>query len=74
MPALRSYPAGWAQHRWLLLRLDRIMGREKPARRARATATATRSPVKPAGKAHKPPSAEPAPARPAAAATPPGQN
>jgi superfamily II DNA or RNA helicase len=72
MPALRSYPAGWAHHRWLLLRLDRIMGREKPARRRRATATAAKSPVKPAGKAHNPPSAVPAPARPAAAAKPPG--
>ena len=46
---------------------------EKPARRPRATAAATRSPVKPANKAHKPASAPPAPARPpAAAVAPPG--
>ncbi len=73
IPALRSFPAGWARHRWLVLRFNRIMGREKPARRPRATAAATRSPVKPANKAHKPASAPPAPAPPAAAAVaPPG--
>src|SRR6266566_4538661 len=72
MPALRSFPAGWARHRWLMFRLNRIMGRERPARR-RARAAATKSPVNPPNKAPKPAPGPPAPARPVASAqAPPG--
>src|SRR5258708_4598157 len=48
MAAMRSYPAGWARHRWLLLRLDRIMGGGKRAQRTHVPAA--NSPAQPAGK------------------------